>query len=231
MDDTTTNTEGGAVGIAARTESKSAAVAMNLKDGISNVEFQHLEFVALTLCEKDAVSSRELGAALIKVRDACAAHGDFTKWMQAHKVDRNRVNYCVRLVEGKVTKAKGRSALPTTESVHRSSSADAQHRESGSRSNPPLPQWVAEQLIAFDTTGALLANPAELVAQLGRDECRNVARALRPLIPWLKEFSEALAGRKVQRGNQKKMSQAVGGTEDDPRQMPLWPPSGAGRVA
>lgn len=81
---------------------------MKLKEGISNVDFQHLESAALTLCDKDAVSSKELGEALIKVRDACEAHGDFTKWMRAHKVDRNRVNYCVRLIEGKVAKAKGR---------------------------------------------------------------------------------------------------------------------------
>jgi hypothetical protein len=193
-------------------ESKSASVAMKLKEGISNVDFQHLECAALTLCEKDKVNSKELGAALIKVRDACAAHGDFTKWMRAHKVDRNRVNYCVRLIEGKVTNAKGRKA------------AGVSHNGRGSRRMPPLAQWVTSQLVAFDTSGALAINAAEITAQMSPDERRSVARVAKLLVPWLKAMIEASAGRTVQRGNHKKMSQAVklsrtGETEGDPRQM------------
>jgi hypothetical protein len=57
-------------------------------------------------------------------------------------------------------------------------------------------------------------------------ESRDVARVVKQLIPWLRSMIEASAGRKVQRGSQKKMSQAVklsrsGETEDDPKQMLL----------
>ena len=190
-------------------ESKSAAVAMKLKEGISNVDFQHLECAALTLCEKDAVSSKELGAALIKVRDACAAHGDFTKWMRAHKVDRNRVNYCVRLIEGKVTR-------------HRSSSADVSHNGSGSRRMPPLAQWVTLRLVEFETTGALASNAAELTHRMSPNERRSVTRVARLLVPWLQAMIEECP--KAHRANKRTTPQAAKAArivESDQRQMVL----------
>lgn len=91
---------------------------------------------------------------------------------------------------------------------------------------PPIPQWVSRQLLELDTTGALSLDAADIFAQMSRDERRDVARVVKQLIPWLQSMIKASAGRKVQRGSQKKMSQAVklsrsGETEDDPKQMLL----------
>src|ERR1700728_824225 len=79
---------------------------MQLRDGVTKVEFSTFESAALEAWKKDGLSAEALGEALIKVRDACAEHGDFTRWMKAHKVDRNRANYCIRLAEGKVAAAQ-----------------------------------------------------------------------------------------------------------------------------
>lgn len=66
-----------------------------------SLEIQALQARALELWEVDKTSALELGRALIAVRDAMPAHGDFTKWWRAHDLDENRVYYCIRKAEGK----------------------------------------------------------------------------------------------------------------------------------
>lgn len=75
---------------------------------------QHLQKQALDLWKKDQTSARDLGAALIKVRDEmlAAGHGKFTDWVRRQALDTNRVNYCMQVVEGKRTKGKGKELKP-----------------------------------------------------------------------------------------------------------------------
>jgi hypothetical protein len=120
----------------------------------------------------------------------------------------------------------GGDAVPTTGGVlarAKRHSAGVSHK-SASRGMPPLSQWVRSQLLAFDTTGTLSLNAADIFAQMSRDERRDVARVARLLLPWLQAMIDA--SRKVQRVNKRTMSQAakaarIAETESDQRQMVL----------
>lgn len=71
-----------------------------------------LQVRALELYRKDDHSAKELGQALIAVRDAFkgVGKGAYEKWWKEHKLNQHRVSYCVRLAEGKIKAAKIRRA-------------------------------------------------------------------------------------------------------------------------
>jgi hypothetical protein len=82
------------------------------------LNIQALQERALSLWKVDETCALQLGRALVAVREAMRAegHGNFTAWYRAAKLSENRVQYCLRLAEGKVDKAKtqeGWSAHPT----------------------------------------------------------------------------------------------------------------------
>lgn len=84
----------------------------DIKDGISVVEFQQLEEAACTWAKRDAVAVRELGKALIAVRDSFK-YNMFGQWLKDHNIDRNRAYYAIRVVEGKVPKPTDTMDHPT----------------------------------------------------------------------------------------------------------------------
>jgi hypothetical protein len=49
------------------------------------------------------VSAKELGEAFLKVKRGCK-HGEFKSWFKRFEASANRVNYCMRVAEGKVGK-------------------------------------------------------------------------------------------------------------------------------
>jgi hypothetical protein len=53
--------------------------------------------------KKTEVSAKELGKAFLKVKQGCR-HGDFKKWFSKFRASANRVNYCMRVAQGKVGK-------------------------------------------------------------------------------------------------------------------------------
>jgi hypothetical protein len=73
-------------------------------DEVTAKELGKLQAVAVECWKADQTSAEELGAALVAVK-ANMAHGEYTKWLKKEKIDRNRANYCTRLVE----KAKKKS--------------------------------------------------------------------------------------------------------------------------
>jgi ParB-like chromosome segregation protein Spo0J len=79
---------------------------------------------------------------------------------------------------------------------------------------PPIPRWVWGHLLEFDTTGALSHDAAEILAQMSRDERRDVARVAKLLIPWLQTMIGEC--RKVH-----KAARADKIAEGDRQQMPL----------
>ena len=68
---------------------------------------------ALALYSNDVLNTRHLGEALIEVKKAIG-HGQYLRWLDAKKIDRNRAYYCVRVVQGKVTVATARRAKKNT---------------------------------------------------------------------------------------------------------------------
>jgi hypothetical protein len=61
-------------------------------------------FLAADKANKEAeVSAKELGQAFLKVRSGCK-HGEFKKWFKRFRSSANRVNYCMRVAQGKVGK-------------------------------------------------------------------------------------------------------------------------------
>jgi hypothetical protein len=70
-----------------------------------SLNIQALQKRVLELWKADQSSALELGKALITTRDAMRdAHGDFAKWFRQAGLSENRVYYCIRLAEGKITK-------------------------------------------------------------------------------------------------------------------------------
>jgi hypothetical protein len=49
------------------------------------------------------VSAKELGEAFLKVKNGCK-HGEFKEWFKRFQFSANRVNYCMRVAQGKVGK-------------------------------------------------------------------------------------------------------------------------------
>jgi hypothetical protein len=90
--------------------------ALGLK--VQAIDLSVLQEEALTLWAKDQASARELGQALIAVREKMfqVARGSFTHWYRQKKLSENRVNYCIRLVEGKINKSpKARALRPSVQ--------------------------------------------------------------------------------------------------------------------
>lgn len=90
--------------------------ALGLK--VQAIDLSVLQEEALSLWAKDQASAGELGHALIAVREKMfqLGRGSFTKWYRQKKLAENRVNYCIRLAEGKVKKrAKDVSPSPTAQ--------------------------------------------------------------------------------------------------------------------
>ena len=70
-----------------------------------SLNIQALQKQTLELWKADQCSARELGKALVNLRDAMRqVHGDFTQWFRDAGLSENRVYYCIRLVEGKIEK-------------------------------------------------------------------------------------------------------------------------------
>lgn len=67
-----------------------------------SLKIQALQEVALKLWELDQASALELGRALIAVRDALPKRA-FAEWFRAAGMEENRVYYCIRKAEGKVS--------------------------------------------------------------------------------------------------------------------------------
>jgi hypothetical protein len=96
-----------------------------LKDGGSEktyhvtAETAKLQKVAVQMWRNDEASAMELGAALSNVREAMQAqgHGAFTMWFRAQGMKANRVNYCIRLVEGKVKAAAKKKAAKAAKAL------------------------------------------------------------------------------------------------------------------
>jgi hypothetical protein len=70
------------------------------------LKLQALQDKAVDLWKSDQTSARELGEALIDVREAMGKHGEFTAWWQSKHMVENRVYYCVRIAQGKVAAKK-----------------------------------------------------------------------------------------------------------------------------
>jgi DNA modification methylase len=68
-----------------------------------SLKVQVLQTEALKLWEVDQTSALELGRALIAVRDAMPKHGAFAEWFREAGMEENRVYYCIRKAEGKVS--------------------------------------------------------------------------------------------------------------------------------
>jgi hypothetical protein len=72
-----------------------------------SLNISSLQKDVLRLWKSDNDSARELGKALITLRDAMkGTHGDFAAWFRKAGLSENRVYYCIRLVEGKIAKPK-----------------------------------------------------------------------------------------------------------------------------
>lgn len=72
-----------------------------------SLNIQALQKNVLQLWKKDQFSARELGKALITLRNAMKdAHGEFAKWFGEAGLDENRVYYCIREAEGKNKRLK-----------------------------------------------------------------------------------------------------------------------------
>jgi len=77
------------------------------KLGKGSLNIQALKDHALELWKKDQGSAKELGEALIAVRDVLRSNrGGFARWYRQQGLNENRVHYCIRLAEGKVKKAR-----------------------------------------------------------------------------------------------------------------------------
>ena len=68
------------------------------------LNIQRLQDKVLELWKADQTSAKDLGTALVETRKAMRQHGSFTKWYRSKGLTPNRVNYCMRLVQGKVKK-------------------------------------------------------------------------------------------------------------------------------
>jgi hypothetical protein len=78
------------------------------------LDIQALQLRALQLWEADKASALELGRALLVLRDAMQdQHGAFTQWWRDNGLDENRVYYCMRKAEGKVSPSK-QPAIPVS---------------------------------------------------------------------------------------------------------------------
>jgi hypothetical protein len=75
-----------------------------MKDMVGQrLNIQLLQKEVVSLWNKDNESARELGKALITLRDAMKdAHGNFAQWFKDSGLAKNRVYYCIRLAEGKI---------------------------------------------------------------------------------------------------------------------------------
>jgi hypothetical protein len=62
---------------------------------------------ALKLWRTDKGHAKDLGVALLKVRNAIG-HGNFKLWWEKHNLSQARVSYCMRLALGKVAVAKAK---------------------------------------------------------------------------------------------------------------------------
>lgn len=102
--------------------------------------------------------------------------------------------------------ASGGKARPNKDAV-RTTRGDASD-------TPPIPRWVWGHLLEFDKTGALSLDAAEILAQMSRDERRDVARVAKLLIPWLQTMIGEC--RKVH-----KAARADKIVESDRQQIPL----------
>lgn len=72
-------------------------------------QVRSLETKALKLSKADESHAKELGFALLELRNAYRyTHGSFTNWCRRHKIKQSRVSYCMRLAQGKVAAAKQR---------------------------------------------------------------------------------------------------------------------------
>ena len=83
-------------------ERKSHRAAASLKSQANNV--RKLQAAALKCWQTDEEGAERLGHALVAVREAMKklGRGKFTEWYRHHKMDENRVQYCIRKVEGKI---------------------------------------------------------------------------------------------------------------------------------
>jgi hypothetical protein len=79
-------------------------------------EFSKRETAALDASATDQTSALEFGRALLSLRAAFYVHGDFTKWITAHAIDRNRASYCMRVANGKGATDRAKNKL-TRQSV------------------------------------------------------------------------------------------------------------------
>ena len=94
-------------------------VALKTGAGGQSLNIQALQKNVLQLWRKDQWSARELGKALITLRDAMkGAHGDFAKWFREAGLDENRVYYCIREVEGKNKRLKLDPGANATDGKH-----------------------------------------------------------------------------------------------------------------
>lgn len=97
---------------AAATQALTETESLNIQAPEEEItdKFEVLEARALELYARDQDSALELGKALIAVRDALKEiHGAFTAWYRDHDLDENRVHYCIRKMEGKITPSKKRA--------------------------------------------------------------------------------------------------------------------------
>jgi hypothetical protein len=81
-----------------------------------SLNIQALQKQAIELWQADQASALELGKVLVALRAAMKnAHGDFTAWFREAGLSENRVYYCIRLVEGKIVKAKADASKTSPE--------------------------------------------------------------------------------------------------------------------
>lgn len=110
-----------------------------------SLDIQALKDTALGLWRADKASARNLGAALIAVRDAMSAnHGAFTRWYEKNGLDENRVNYCIRVVEGKVKRTVG--SISASPSADYEKAVAASVRKFARSTGKPLEELPSEQI-------------------------------------------------------------------------------------
>ena len=78
-----------------------------------SLNIKALQDRALELWAVDQASALELGRALLAVREAmCEQHGAFAQWFRENGLEENRVYYCLRRAEGKVSPPRPKPGPP-----------------------------------------------------------------------------------------------------------------------
>jgi hypothetical protein len=111
----------------------------------SKSELLSLQSTAVELWKADKQSAKELGEALVKVREAMrvAKGPTFGSWLEENGIPQNRASYCMRVATGKVDKAKKQT----------------QKADSRTYTLPPdLNSAVVSLACAWKTTPAALVN-------------------------------------------------------------------------